>query len=120
MVIQGDNTSNISKQSILITNFFATDYQYTQLPPVTWYDVYYKRKQGNNYLRRYVAAEKSVSFKRGRARREMQSDKKKVVRFKYGGEEDCGEVWKANKICNGPLNPGTQYRYLCFIVTYLI
>ena len=89
----------------------SLDTQYTQLPPVNWYSVYYKRQQGNNYLRRYVAAEKPVDFKnKDRSPRDLSGRRVRTIRFKYGDERECGELWKANQICNGPLHPGTQYR----------
>ncbi|XP_065068666.1 uncharacterized protein LOC135693980 [Rhopilema esculentum] len=86
--------------------------QYSQLPPVTWYFVYYRRGERENHLRRFIASQRTFTFQnKSRVRRDISEPNQVLMKFKFGDESHCGEIWKANKICNGPLQPGNEYRF---------
>ena len=68
------------------------------MPPVYWYTVNKEENIGGNYLRKYVTKEIIIT----------QSQNKIAVEI--GVEENCEMQDNAEKICNGPLKQGTNYR----------
>ena len=65
-----------------------------------------------NYLRRYIAGINTTYLvKTNRIRRDSEQEKVDYdLDFEYGTDIDCEKLWNLDKICNGPLKPGYQYR----------